>query len=61
MAKKTFRTISMNSDLDKRLLDLAHRENQSASSLVRAAVERHLFKSKSSAVSELKADTVSVG
>jgi len=59
MAKKTFRTISMNSDLDKRLLDLAQREKQSASSLVRMAVEKHLFQSKGNGASDLKMGAVS--
>lgn len=61
MATKTFRTISINSDLDKRLLKLAQREKQSASMLVRTAVEQQLFQNKRMGCQNLKMDTVSAG
>lgn len=61
MAHKTYRTISMNRDLDKRLMDRAQREKQSASSLVRTAVEKHLFQSQENGMAKLKADAISAG
>lgn len=61
MATKTFRTISINSELNDRLLKMAQREKQSASMLVRTAVEQQLFQNKKNGVSNLKMDTLSAG
>ena len=42
MATKTFRTVYLNEDLDKRLLKMAAEKQSSASGLVRLALEQLL-------------------